>query len=101
MSGKLSRVSPRKIAANRRNALKSTGPKTPRGKAFSRRNALTHGLFAMDLSVWETARGENPQQYQDLLGRLAEDYQPMGAAEQLEVERIAVCWWKLGRAWRY
>jgi hypothetical protein len=32
---------------------------------------------------------------------LAETYQPVGGAEQLEVERIAACWWKLGRAWRY
>jgi hypothetical protein len=46
MSGKLSRVSPRKVAANRQNALKSTGPKTPQGKVYSRRNSLKHGLFA-------------------------------------------------------
>ncbi len=51
MPGKLFRISPRKIAANRQNALKSTGPKTPQGKAYSRTNALKHGLFAMDLSV--------------------------------------------------
>jgi hypothetical protein len=33
-------VSERKLKANRENARKSTGPKTPRGKAFSRRNAV-------------------------------------------------------------
>ena len=38
-------VSVRKLAANRRNALKSTGPKTARGKVCSRRNALKHGFF--------------------------------------------------------
>ncbi len=36
----------RKLKANRENAKKSTGPKTIRGKAFSRQNAFKHGLFA-------------------------------------------------------
>jgi hypothetical protein len=101
MSENLSRVSPRKIAANRQNALKSTGPKTPQGKAYSRSNALKHGLFAMNLFIGAPAKGESAEQYRGLLDRLTEDYQPVGAAEHLEVERIAACWWKLGRAWRY
>jgi len=37
-------VSSRKIAANRRNARYSRGPRTTKGKARSRRNALRHGL---------------------------------------------------------
>ena len=36
-----------KVQANRQNALKSTGPRTRRGKAHSRRNAYKDGLFAM------------------------------------------------------
>ena len=35
-----------KLAANRRNALRSTGPRTPEGKAISRANSLKHGLCA-------------------------------------------------------
>jgi hypothetical protein len=34
----------KKIEANRRNAVHSTGPRTMAGKARSRRNALKHGL---------------------------------------------------------
>src|SRR3954470_17646791 len=39
-------VSEARIAANRRNALKSTGPRTEEGKQRSRANALKHGLCA-------------------------------------------------------
>jgi hypothetical protein len=42
-------VSECRLRANRENAKKSTGPKTARGKAYSRRNALTHGLTAKAL----------------------------------------------------
>lgn len=37
-------VSTHKVVANRRNAARSTGPKTARGKARARRNAYKHGL---------------------------------------------------------
>lgn len=94
-------VSDRKIAANRRNAQKSTGPKTLRGKSYSRTNALKHGLFAMDVFAGEGAKRENVQEYEQLLDKLWKCYQPEGAAEELEVTRIAACWWRLQRAWRY
>jgi hypothetical protein len=45
-------VSDRKLAANRQNVLKSTSPKTPKGKANGRMNALKDGLFAMDIFSW-------------------------------------------------
>ncbi len=36
--------SPEQLASNRRNSKRSTGPKTPEGRAISRRNGLKHGL---------------------------------------------------------
>ena len=41
--------SARQAAANRQNALKSTGPKTPDGKAAVRLNALRHGLLSQEI----------------------------------------------------
>ena len=40
------RMSERQLAANRANALRSTGPQPPEGKAKSARNALKHGILS-------------------------------------------------------
>ena len=45
--------------ANRKNAQRSTGPKTPEGKARSSKNALKHGLTSEELIL----PGENPEAY--------------------------------------
>ena len=51
--------------------------------------------------LFDTTNRENHEQYSELLDRLSADHKPVGAAEELEVQRIAVCWWKLGRVQRY
>ena len=38
-------LTPRRLAANRRNAARSTGPRTDAGKARVARNAIKHGFF--------------------------------------------------------
>jgi hypothetical protein len=43
-------ISAKQYEANRKNAKKSTGPRTPEGKAASSKNALKHGIFAKDPS---------------------------------------------------
>jgi hypothetical protein len=96
----LATVSERKLKANRENARKSTGPKTATGKAFSRRNALKEGLFVRQITDFE-ALSEDPTEYQELISGLWDQYQPIGKGEEIEVERIAVCYWKLKRVWRY
>ncbi len=51
-------TSEKRIAANRRNALRSTGPRTPDGKSRSRLNAVKHGLSASLPAVVETQATE-------------------------------------------
>ena len=60
----------RQIEANRRNALKSTGPKTDAGKQASRRNAIRHGLTA------ETVIGalEDAEDYKMFEAAVTADY---------------------------
>ena len=48
----------KQIEANRRNALLSTGPNTPLGKAISRLNALRHGRRATKLVLLGESRQE-------------------------------------------
>jgi len=43
--------SPARLAANRRNALKSTGPRTAAGKERSRANAVKHGLTGEGVAI--------------------------------------------------
>ena len=92
--------SQKKLKANRENAKKSTGPKTLRGKTHSRRNALKHGLFARQWTDF-FLQGEDSSEYEELLRDLQDQYQPVGRAEELEVERITLCWWRLRRVWRH
>lgn len=91
-------VSIRKIEANRRNALKSTGPRTPRGKAYSRRNAVKHGLFMRDDIFCD---GEDPQEFSEFYRRLRDELQPVGPSEEIVVQYIAICWLRLQRLWTY
>jgi hypothetical protein len=49
-------TSEKKAEANRRNSLKSTGPKTPEGKASARFDAMKHGLLAEDILVLEKTK---------------------------------------------
>ncbi len=71
------------IAANRLNAQKSTGPRTPEGKAMMRRNPLRHGLSAASVVLFYESEAEFEQFRQDL----ASDFDPVGAEECALVEQ--------------
>ena len=93
-------ISPEKLQANRKNAKRSTGPRTPRGKRNSSRNALKHGILSNDLLVGHGTGRENRREYQALLAELIEDLQPVGRTEELLVERIVGCDWRYRRSLR-
>jgi len=86
--------SPKQIAANRRNALKSTGPVTPEGKERSRGNAVRHGLTAETV----IAALEDAEDYQAFEAAVIADYDAETAVERELVLRLASVLWRLRRA---
>ena len=84
----------RQINANRRNAFKSTGPKTEAGKRVSRCNAVRHGLTA------ETVIGalEDAEDYKAFEAAITADYDAQSAVERELVLRLASLLWRLRRA---
>jgi len=89
-----------KIAANKANAKKSTGPTSPDGKARSAQNALKHGLLASQAIIPDDP-DEDRGDFEALLEVITAEYRPLGPTQCLAVERIAICYWRLRRALRY
>ena len=94
-------VSLKKLEANRRNAQRSTGPKTEAGKKRSRYNAYKHGIFSWHALESYGFGSEDGDQFRGLLNMLREDREPVGVLEEVLVDRIAVCIWRLKRALQY
>ena len=84
----------RQIESNRRNAQRSTGPKTQSGKARSSQNAVRHGLTA------ETVIGplEDPADYRAFEQAVTTAYDAETAVERELVLRLASLLWRLRRA---
>src|SRR5688572_26556589 len=89
-------VSPRKLAANRANATRSTGPRTAAGKARSAMNALRHGLVAHASLL----PGEDAHELEELALEMHEDLRPRGTAQRELVARVVSIVWRLRRAAR-
>ena len=80
-------TSDKQLAANRANALKSTGPRTPEGKARSSQNARTHGFTA---STFAVVRLEELDEIARLKHDLLAVYQPVNSQELFALELIAL-----------
>jgi hypothetical protein len=89
-------ASERQIAANRRNAEKSTGPRTDEGKKRASRNSLQHGLRAEELLTPD----ECPVDYEAFRGGGLKDLKPVGFLEAELAESIIKTYWRKRRCAR-
>lgn len=85
--------SAKQIAANRGNALASTGPRSPEGKQTVSRNALKHGILSRSTLL----PGEDETSFTELRNCLFQDLNPVGPQQELLVERIVAYNWRLKR----
>lgn len=81
----------KQLCANRANANKSTGPRSPEGKSISRRNAVTHGAYAERSTLLEDGR----EAYENFKKTIVEELAPVGFLESEAVEEIAWCYWRI------
>jgi len=81
-------MTPKQLEANQGNALKSTGPKTPEGRAVSKMNALKHGLFSKEVLVRGLNGKENRRELAALHERFWRQYCPVGPAEEMMLDQI-------------
>ena len=83
----------RQIDANRRNARKSTGPRTENGKRKVALNALKHGLLSQHVVL----PNEDESEFIDFSRRLTSTLRPAGELEEMLVGAIAASAWRLRR----
>ena len=81
--------------ASRENGAKSHGPATEEGKAISVRNNTRHGLLCQAVVI----TGELPEFFTALLDKLAAEHQPQTLSEMIQVEKMAVAYWRQLRTW--
>lgn len=86
-------ISEARRAANRANARKSTGPKTPAGKRAVRLNALKHGLAGATAVLADEDRAA----FDRLLADYERRFAPRNEGERTEVRQLAEARWRLGR----
>lgn len=80
-------TSQKKLEANRRNAQKSTGPRTPRARRT--RAEQRQWRYVKSLSYDQAKLGQNPEDFQEFLAEMIADWRPEGAMEMTLVEDLA------------
>ena len=85
---------PKQLAANRRNAQKSTGPRTPEGKANTRLNALKSGIDAQAETMLPF---EDPAKLEALACDYYDRFHPTTPEERCLVDDLISDEWQLRR----
>ena len=93
-------TSQKKIEANRRNAQRSTGPRSLEGKARVALNGVRHGLFCQSAVVPLVDGREGTAAFAALLDRLHRELGPVGVVEESLVGLIGLALWRLRRLFR-
>lgn len=93
-------VTEKKLAANRLNSKRSTGPRTQRGKDLSKFNAVRTGLFAKHVVIPVCDGEGSGEQFTELLADIRQEFHPEGTFEDFCVVQIAECMWRFRRATR-
>ena len=90
------RTSKKKIHANKRNAQKSTGPRTRTGKDRSKYNAERHGLLTKLIKPVRLA-SETTDEFSSLAEDMYQEFQPYSLLEKILVERLVSIAWRFRR----
>ncbi len=83
----------KQFEANRLNAQKSTGPRTPEGRAAVRLNGVKHGLTAETIVL----KGESEADFTQLFDSLEAEHDPVTPTEEALVVQLAMATWRLRR----
>jgi len=83
----------KQTAANRLNAQKSTGPRTPEGRAAVRLNGVKHGLTAETIVL----KGESQADFTNMLESFEAEHAPTTPTEEALVVQLALANWRLRR----
>ena len=87
-------ISEKQLLANQNNAKRSTGPRTPEGKALASQNNLKHGLLAQKTVI----KGENQADFDLYHEQMLTELAPATRMESMLSDRIIALSWRLDRA---
>lgn len=90
-------ISQKRLAANRANAAKSTGPTSPEGKRISSRNGVSKSLLPKSVLL----EGESLPRFNELRDQLEKEFRVETFTEQLLVDSMVVAKWQQFRSWQF